>query len=244
MTRRLAFCCCAVVAILVKGAPSGLADGADMPITGAQVADYVNAAMAENGQSGSAIIAGERRYYPCNVPLQVAPRRRGRWDAVDVSCSKPLPWSIVVRTSADSTGEDTTGTEDDPVVKSAVVLKHSVRKGEVLSAKLLEVAEFETALAPGTYILPDELVGRRMAQSLGAGVPIRARHLELDWSVVEGGSVVIEINVGGLTVSTVGAALENGQIGDNVMVQNLRSGKMVRGVVTGEKKVSLGANIN
>ena len=232
-------------AALAFGLVQGVqAQGTDMPMTGAQIGHSINDALARNGQSGSAIIAAERRYYPCGEPLTISPRHDGRWDAVDVTCTQPLAWSIVVRTSADATASETDGAGDGPAMKSAVVLKHSVRKGEVLTAKLLTVMEFETALAPGIYTNPNDLVGRRMSQGLGAGVPIRGRHLQLDWAVTDGGAVSIEINTGGLTVSTVGQALENGQIGDSVLIRNSHSGKTLRGVVTGEKKVSIGANIN
>lgn len=244
MIHRCAFGCL-IVAVLTLGAVrGGLAQDFDTPMTGAQIGHSINEALAQNGQSGSAIIAAERRYYPCSEQLTVTPRHDGRWDAVDVSCTQPLAWSIVVRTSADATASETDGAGDGPVMKSAVVLKHSVRKGEVLTAKLLTIMEFETALAPGIYTNPNDLVGRRMSQGLGAGVPIRARHLQLDWAVVTGGAVSIEINAGGLTVTTVGEALENGQIGDSVLIRNMHSGKTLRGIVTGEKKVSLGANIN
>jgi len=215
-------------------------------LTGAQIAEQVNAALAENGQSGSAMIASDRRYYPCDGALSVTPRRDERWDAVDVGCAGPLHWNIVVRTSANgddaSAGED--GGANGAVQNSAVVLKHSVRKGDVLTLEQLEILVFEKGLAPGIYATPDELVGRRMAQSLGAGVPIRARHLDRNWAVIEGAPVIIEMKFDGVAVSTTGEALENGQVGDSVSVKNLRSGKIVRGFVTDEKTVSLVANIN
>lgn len=233
-----------LVAALALAGGTVWAQDAETPMTGAQIAEAVNAALARNGQSGEALIAAERRYYPCVGGLQVTPRREGRWDAVDVACEAPLHWDIIVRTSA--SGDDP-GAEDageEPVIKTAVVLRHSIRKGEVLTEDRLELHDFEKALAPGTYGDLSELIGRRMSQSLGAGVPIRERHLERDWAVVEGTPVVIEMSAGGLTVSASGEALESGQIGDSVSVRNLRSGKIVRGFVTGEKKVSLGANMN
>lgn len=232
---------CVVLALL---APPLHAQSEAEALTGKQIAAQVNAALAENGLSGEALVAAERRYYPCEGSLEVAPRHEARWDAVDVKCAGPLPWAIVVRTTATGGEGAPDAAEEVPVQRSAVVLKHSVRKGEVLTPEGLAVHDFERALAPGTYADPAELVGRRMAQSLGAGVPIRARHLERSWAVAEGAPVVIEMTLGGVTVSTTGEALENGQIGDSVSVKNLQSGKVVRGFVSAEKTVSLGANIN
>lgn len=240
---KIARAACAVV-VLGAGANFGQADEAKMPMSGAQIAEQVNAALVASGQAGNALIAAERRYYPCESPLRVTPRLEGRWDAVDVYCDAPLHWNIVVRTTANGADPAAEGESPQAPIRSAVVLKHSIRKGEVLTGARLEVRDFDKALAPGIYADPQELIGRRMAQGLGAGVPIRERHLQPAWAVVGGTPVVIEMAVGGLTVSASGEALEDGQIGDSVSVKNLRSGKVVRGFVTGEKKVSLGANMN
>ena len=51
--------------------------------------------------------------------------------------------------------------------------------------------------------------------------------------------MVISSYAGGISVDMVGYALENGQIGEWIGVENASSGKMVRGKITGEKKVSV-----
>ena len=55
----------------------------------------------------------------------------------------------------------------------------------------------------------------------------------------EGNEVLISSYAGGISVDMVGYALENGQIGEWIGVENANSGKMVRGKITGEKKVSV-----
>ena len=51
--------------------------------------------------------------------------------------------------------------------------------------------------------------------------------------------MLISSYTGGISVDMIGYALENGQIGEWIGVENASSGKMVRGKVTGEKKVTV-----
>ncbi len=215
------------------------------PFTGEDIAAIVRDALVANGQEGAPILAGQRRYFPCDVDLSVAPRREGRWDAVTVSCSGTIPWSIVVRTSAhvpagfgfasgDTSGETTT----------VVAFRHTIRRGEVITADKLELVELQSSRAQGSFSDIEPLIGRRMVQTLGAGVPVRERHLEMDWAVRANDPIVIETVTGEMVIAMAGVALEHGQAGDFIRVRNLRSGRVVVGMVTKEKKIIVSPNMN
>ncbi|MBF9046409.1 flagellar basal body P-ring formation protein FlgA [Rhodobacterales bacterium LSUCC0031] len=215
------------------------------PLTGADIAVVVREAMIENGQIGAPMLAEQRRYYPCETALSVAPRRAGRWDAVDVSCAGAIPWSIVVRTSVEvpaifGFGEG----ERTGEMTNVVVPRHTLRRDEVITAEKLELVAIDSARASGTYSEIAPLIGRRMVQTLSAGVPVRERHMELAWSVREGDPIVIEANTGGMIISMAGIALENGQVGDFIEVRNQRSQKTVHGIVGEGKKIVVAANMN
>ena len=213
--------------------------------TGGDIAAIVRDTLAANGQNGSPILAEQRRYYPCDVDLTVMPRREGRWDAVDVVCAGQVPWSIIVRTSVDVPLGYRFGMADTEVeTQAVVVLRHSIRRNEMLTAEKLELTKVSHAAAPGMFFRIAPLIGRRMAQNLGAGVPLRERHLEMEWAVREDDPIVIETAVGGLVISMAGVALENGQTGDFIQVQNVQSRKVVIGMVTDEKKINVLPNLN
>lgn len=215
------------------------------PFTGGEIAVLVHQALMANGQDGAPIIAEQRRYYPCEAELTVMPRREGRWDAVDVACPGAIPWSIVVRTSVGvPPGFRFGGGDTAAEMTAVVVLRHSIRRDEVITADKLELVEIPRAPAPGAFSEIAPLIGRRMGQNLGAGVPIRERHLEMDWAVRADDPIVIETAAGGLVISMGGVALENGQTGDFIRVRNLRSGKVVIGMVTQEKKINVVPNMN
>jgi flagella basal body P-ring formation protein FlgA len=64
-----------------------------------------------------------------------------------------------------------------------------------------------------------------------------ARHLHPDFLVEEGQEVLISSSAGGISVNMIGYALENGQIGEWVGVENAGSRKTIRAKIIGEKKV-------
>lgn len=213
--------------------------------TGGEISVIVHQALVVNGQGGVPIIAEKRRYYPCEVDLTVTPRREGRWDAVDVTCAGSVPWSIVVRTTVGVPPGFRFGSGDiveDPT--TVVVLRHAIRRDEVITADKLEQVEIPRAPQAGAFSEIEPLIGRRMSQNLGAGVPLRERHLEMNWEVRADDPIVIETKAGGLIISMAGVALENGQTGDFIRVRNLRSRKIVIGMVTDEKKINVVPNMN
>ena len=67
---------------------------------------------------------------------------------------------------------------------------------------------------------PEDIVGRKLKTSVTARKPIQARHLKPKWLVEEDDEVVIQNQAGGISVDMVGLALENGQYGEWIKVQN------------------------
>lgn len=234
-----------LAAVLVCLSGGGAQADPTQPLTGREVAALVREALAANGQEGAPILADQRRFFPCEVDLTVSPRREGRWDAVDVACPGNIPWSIVVRTSADVPpgfsfgGNETAG---DPT--TVVVVRHTIRRGEVITADKLELAEVLRPPAPGAFTEIEPLIGRRMLQTVSAGVPIRERHLQMEWSVRADDPIVIETNTGEMVIAMSGIALEDGQEGDFIRVRNLRSGRVVTGMVAEDKKIIVTPNMN
>ncbi|MDA0962328.1 MAG: flagellar basal body P-ring formation chaperone FlgA [Proteobacteria bacterium] len=234
-----------LVAALVGGAAKAETAGPAEPLTGQDIAAAVRAVMQAQGQAGAPILADQRRYFPCEVDLTIAPRREGRWDAVDVGCAGAIPWSIVVRTSADVPARFSFGSGADAgQTTTLVVVRHTIRRGEIITADKLDLAEVPRTPAPGVFSEIEPLIGRKMVQTLSAGVPIRERHLQMEWSVRADDPIVIETDSGQMVISMAGIALENGQTGDFIRVRNLRSQKIVVGQVADEKKIIVAPNMN
>ena len=120
-----------------------------------------------------------------------------------------------------------------------VALARSLSRNDMIAAAdLVMVAVSERNLL-GTFFDPSDVIGRRAKIGVGVNQPLMAHHLYPDYLVEEGNEVVISSYAGGISVDMVGYAVENGQIGEWIGVENASSGKMVRGKITGEKKVSV-----
>ena len=235
----------AVWAIFLLFLPN-LAAADSTVVTGGDVAARVERVLDENHIIAVAVIAPERRYFPCDTDLQVAPRVQNRWDALNVSCALPVPWSIIIRTEGQIWDENGQAGQGGPATQSisAVVLRQSARKGQLIIADMLDVAQFENEPAQGYFTDPAEIMGRRLTTNVASGVPIRERHLRPAWAVEAGQAVSIEKDLGGINVATSGIALENGAIGDMVSVRNVSSNKVLQGFVSDKNKISVSANIN
>lgn len=222
------------------------AAGAGKPVTGADVALRVTEVLRDQGIVAKPMVAAERRYFPCDTELQVAPRVENRWDALEVTCTLPVPWSIILRTEGQVwDGLDTAGQGAVSAnAVEAVILRQSARKGQLILLDMLERVRLDTEPAQGYFTDPDEIVGRRLTANVAAGVPIRERNLRPAWAVEEGQRVAIEQDLGGITVAASGIALENGAIGDIVSVRNASSNKVLQGFVSEKNKISVSANMN
>lgn len=215
-------------------------------LTGAEVGVQVEKTLQEAGIAATPIVSKERRYFPCNVDLLIAPRLEDRWDTIEVRCPSPIPWTIMVRTEGQTWGDDASAGQGDDlaVAIDVVVLRQSARKGRLVTAEMLELVPFNRAPAEGYFLDPSKVIGRRLTSNVAAGVPVRERHLQPDWAVEEGARVSIEMDAGGITVASSGISLENGAIGDMISVRNASSNKVLQGIVSDENKVSVSANMN
>ena len=231
----------ACIALLPSGA---LATGP--ALTGADVAVQVETALKQAGIAAAPIVSAERRFFPCDAALDIAPRVENRWDTVAVTCSAPIPWTIMLRTEGQIWGDDAAvaGGGESAGAIAAVVLRQAARKGQLITADMLELAPFDRAPAEGHFLDPAKVAGRRLTSNVAAGVPVRERHLQPDWAVKEGGRVSIEMDTGGITVASSGISLENGALGDIISVRNASSNKVLQGIVSDENKISVSANMN
>ena len=119
-----------------------------------------------------------------------------------------------------------------------VALNRSVRKGDIITADDIALVKVAERNAIGAF-KGDDLVGRRLKSSLTAGKPVRTRHLEPDYMVTKDAEVIISSKAGVVNVDVVGIALEDGQFGEWIKVQNASSGQSVFAKVISEKKVSV-----
>jgi len=235
-------------------------------LTGADVSAQIIARLTQEGMTGAPSLADSRRFLPCAEPLTIKPRQNS-WRTVEVSCAKPTPWRTIVRSGAEPMGArpllppgedipdqgatampegaaDTVANDPAGANAMGLALVRSMKRGETIAPGDLALVPVSGPETVGIFSDPNTVLGRRLKASLSLGQLVKARHLEMDWLVEKDQEIVIEIRIGGVSVSVSGQALSDGQYGEDVTARNLSSGQVVQGVVVGPKKIAVMAKGN
>ena len=234
-------------------------------LTGDEVTLLIAERLADENLEAKPIISANRIFPDCAGKVDILPMFGG-WHTVHVACSVTNGWRFAIRTNlgtpagggkgragarqnktavdiASITGliTSTAGETSDGNASGMKVLalNRSMTKGDIVTADDLTIVEVAKRNAIGAFLVGNDIVGRRFKSSLTAGRPVRARHLQPDYLVTKDAEVMITSKAGAISVDVVGIALENGQFGEWIKVQNASSGESVFARIISEKKVSV-----
>lgn len=232
---------------------------------GADVSRLIMKRLADEGLQGTPSIKSDRIFPACDSVPVIEPMF-GSWHTVAVRCKAGSGWRFAIRTNLSSrpapvpireflpgSGVETVlnsqaieravslpGTPQTGIDEIEVVaLSRSISRNDMIGADDLMMVAVSERNAMGAFFNLADVIGRRAKIGVGMNQPVMARHLHPDYLVEEGSEVLITSSAGGITVDMVGYALENGQIGEWIGVENASSGKIIRGKITGEKKVGV-----
>ena len=200
-------------------------------LTGPTLKKAIVAQAQKSGVQLAPVIADHKVFYPCNTDLKIEPKFDS-WETIQVSCTDPYTWKLVFRSDVLSAKLPASKKgQNRKEAFSYVVFERPVQKGTVLS-----VADISTAMnfpnwVPGAFSNKDQIIGRKLAQSVPKGVPILARHLTLDFAVEKNAIIDIIIVRSGIQVTGKAIALSNGQIGEIISVSNLSSGTKLKALI-------------
>lgn len=183
---------------------------------------------AVGDETARASIDPNTRVPRCRKAPEGRMRARNRSSAsVEIACSQPA-WRIYVPVRSGG--------------RTAVaVLTRPVAAGEALRAADIEMTARDTAsLGYGWFGAADDVVGRRLRRSLGAGHTLSPGDIERARLVATGDRVTIISRARGIEVRMPGQAMAAGGRDDVVRVRNTQSGREVEATVvaTGTVEVS------
>ncbi|MBU0911163.1 MAG: flagellar basal body P-ring formation chaperone FlgA [Gammaproteobacteria bacterium] len=119
-----------------------------------------------------------------------------------------------------------------------VVANQAIQKNELLTEAMLGTRLTELAQSKLSIELnPAALVGMQTKRRIQAGQVISRHLLEHKLLVEKGSHVLIRVQTQGFEASTKGVALEDGQLGQRIKVQNLSSGTVLEADVVAEATV-------
>ena len=252
---------CAVMMFAASGISVSAASATTLD--GADVSRLIMERLAGEGLQGTPSVKPDRIFPACDSVPAIEPMF-GSWNTVAVRCMTGSGWRFNIRTNLSSrpapvpirdfqpglgveTGFNSraieravspAGTRQTVIDEIEVVaLSRSMSRNDMIGADDLVMVAVSERNAMGAFFNPADVIGRRVKIGVGMNQPVMARHLYPDYLVEEGSEVLISSSAGGIRVDMVGYALENGQIGEWIGVENASSGKSIRGKITGEKKV-------
>lgn len=211
-------------------------------MTGQTVTGLVEKALAAAGVFAQPLIAAERRFPDCRAPLRITAAPEG-WSTALLTCPDP-PWQRRIRTGAFPNPQAPSRAPQPAATGRHVVMARSLARGAVIAAGDLALADDADATPPDHFADSAALVGRRMKQALGTGQTLLSRHLDLQWAVTAKSPVAIVALGPAVEIAMPGVALDNGQLGDLVRVQNSGSGRIVTGRVISADRVAVSPNMN
>ena len=207
-------------------------------VTGNEIKALIINYLDNKNINSKPIIKENRVFKKCGHELNIRPLFNN-FKTVIVSCNKPLKWQITIRTNADSTSKIHSKKKINKISNSIklITLRNNLKKGEVIQKHDLKFDYKTNSVGNGFFESFDSLVGRKINQNLSKGQVIKIRHLEENFMVSEGQSIIIFSDLYGINVRMQGNALENGHFNELIKVKNISSGKIVQGRVINEKKI-------
>ena len=207
-------------------------------VTGNEIKALIINYLDNKNINSKPLIKENRVFKKCGHELNIRPLFNN-FKTVIVSCNKPLKWQITIRTNADSAPKIQSYKKINKISNSIklITLKNNLKKGEVIQKHDLKFDYKTNSVGTGFFESFDELVGRKINQNLSKGQVIKIRHLEENFMVSEGQSIIIFSDLHGINVRMQGNALENGHFNELIRVKNISSGKIVQGRVINEKKI-------
>lgn len=183
----------------------------------------VSAVGAEDAQAAEAVLAPSLRLARCRQPLQaVATGPR----TAQVRCADDPGWHLYVPVRVRREAE-------------VVVLRSPAPAGRPITADQLVVQTRDIGAAGPAFRDPQALVGRVPLRALAPGAVPTEQDLSLGAPLRRGDPVVLVSRVGGVEVRVPGRAMGPAQAGGRIGVQNVSSGRVLRGRLVGEGVVEL-----
>lgn len=147
--------------------------------------------------------------------------------SLQVACEGSRPWRMFVTASVSIHGP-------------ALVAARPLARGERLTGDLLTQQSVEiNASRRGVITATDQAIGMQVRRAINAGSLITPDMLSAPNAVERGDHVIITAKTGGFSVRSRGKALASASVGEQVLVENLRSSRTIKASVVAPGHVEI-----
>ena len=163
----------------------------------------------------------------CLTPLEITlPFNSGQRITARVNCHSPI-WSIFVTAQVRQFMDIAVSTRPLP-------------RNSIIGANDVHLMELDVIRLNGDYFLQlSDVIGKQVRRPIGSDQVINSRMIEAALAIKRGDHVSLESRRGSLVIRTQGIALEDGNLNQQIRVQNEQSGNEVRAIVIAPGKVQV-----
>ncbi|WP_373186068.1 flagellar basal body P-ring formation chaperone FlgA [Halopseudomonas sp.] len=146
---------------------------------------------------------------------------------VRLSCDSEVRWRLFVPAQVS-------------LYQQVLVTTRPLSRHSVITAQDVSMLERDVGLLNNAYLTDlNQVTGLRLRRQVAADTVLAPNQLEQQEVVKRGDKVVISAANTQVSVRMPGEALENGNLGSQVRVRNTRSGRVIKGRVTGPGQVEV-----
>ena len=224
-----------MIAALLSSLPSLLK--AEGILYGKDIKDQASKFFKEIGITGEILTSDRRAFFTCTEDLQFSPHIQNDWRTLRVKCNSQN-WQSILRTSALAPNEAIEKKHDMQSSSKVVTVVSNMSKGQVIGEEDLALVSMPKQNVFSGFRKIEGLVGRKVTSNIANGTILKARHVQFRMIVNKSDTVVVILGNNKLSITTHGIALESGQKGDLITVENIKSKKTFKAIVIDEKKVT------
>ena len=121
------------------------------------------------------------------------------------------------------------------VVKYRIPLKNNT----IIRSSDLYIAKSPANQSQLHFRRKSDVVGRKTKSYVAANIAVAPRHLQTRWDIYKGDNIPIYRTFGAIRISASGVVLNDAQVGGRVLVKNLNSGRVLKGILEKGKKIKI-----
>ena len=206
-------------------------------LSGEDISEKISEWLITENISGKPIFSKKSIYKDCSNDLKMT-RPFQNYKTIKVSCPDQNGFEVLVRIKTKKILPIKTNIKNTKKFKS-IKLKRALEKNDVIELSDLELVLSKKSSNNSFYNNKKDLVGRKIKQNLKMGQLLHPRHLYEKFDIQSGDYLSIVSSVGAASVAVSGKALDSGNLGDLIKVQNLRSGSVIKGYVKKNKIIKV-----
>lgn len=228
----------AALLAVVLVATGGFPDAAASPSLEERVRTEVKAFTA-----GAVTMPGDSIAVSVDLPSIDVPLRDVLDTGFELMSSKPVAGTVPIRVTLylkDGTATAFAATARVRIYDTVLVAARRLNRHEVLPEDAVRLERRDvTNLGDAHFTEAGQVAGQRVKRIITPGTLLRGSDIEIIPVVARGSSVMVRVEIGAVTVNSRAKALEDGEIGELIKVQDLTTGKRLVGTVAGERLVVL-----